>query len=137
MTSIPASRKQRATTLTPRSCPSSPTFAIRIRVIFGSFRTTTNLSNLLIRVGNLASGCEPHPLVLLEVRDRFFEVGSAPRLSHEKRMKRNSHDARGLLAVGVERIELVRQRAQVLIAGIAQPVDQRHVVDVHAVGNGE
>src|SRR5881296_3609484 len=31
MTSIPASRRQRATTLAPRSCPSRPTFVIRIR----------------------------------------------------------------------------------------------------------
>ena len=31
MTSIPASRRQRATTLTPLSCPSSPTLAINTR----------------------------------------------------------------------------------------------------------
>src|SRR5215831_17164618 len=32
MTSIPASRKVRATTFTPRSCPSSPTFASKTRI---------------------------------------------------------------------------------------------------------
>src|SRR5262245_61617749 len=63
--------------------------------------TTVVLSNFLISVDYLASGCEPHPFVLLEVRNRFFEVGRAPRLSHKKRMKRNSHDACRLLAVGV------------------------------------
>src|SRR2546421_1299392 len=35
MTSIPASRSARATTLAPRSCPSKPGFAISTRIFFG------------------------------------------------------------------------------------------------------
>src|SRR5213593_2174282 len=34
MTSMPASRNARATTFAPRSCPSSPGFAITTRIVF-------------------------------------------------------------------------------------------------------
>src|SRR5947208_14182586 len=35
MTSMPASRRARATTFAPRSCPSKPGFAIRTRIFLG------------------------------------------------------------------------------------------------------
>src|SRR3972149_8828568 len=40
MTSIPASRSPRAITFAPRSCPSSPGFAIRTRIFFAITSTS-------------------------------------------------------------------------------------------------
>src|SRR3990170_3988936 len=40
MTSIPASRRARAITFAPRSCPSRPGFAMRTRIVFATFDTS-------------------------------------------------------------------------------------------------
>ena len=52
-------------------------------------------------------------------------------------MQRNAHDPRLLAAVGVERIELVDNRPQILFAGVAFAYIERDVVDFIAVGDCE
>src|SRR5262245_19656521 len=52
-------------------------------------------------------------------------------------MQRNAHDTRLLAAVGVERIELIDHRAQILLASVTLADEQRDVVDLVAVGNCE
>src|SRR5215475_12430558 len=52
-------------------------------------------------------------------------------------MEWDTHDPGVFLAVGIQSIELVRHRTHVLLARIAKPVNERHVVDVHAIGNRE
>ena len=44
---------------------------------------------------------------------------------------------RGLAAVGVQRIELIDHRAQILLAGVSLAGEERDVVDFVAVGNRE
>src|SRR6267143_682108 len=63
MTSIPASRSARATTLAPRSCPSKPGFAISTRIFFGirfasvEERLLPYAEDLAHHVDDLAEGC--------------------------------------------------------------------------------
>ena len=41
-------------------------------------------SNLLERVNDLAAGGEPHPVVLLEIRDGFLQIWRTPGFAHQK-----------------------------------------------------
>src|ERR1700750_2148712 len=73
----------------------------------------------LVGVDDLASGCEPYPLTLLHVGDGALQVLDAKRLPDDHRMQRNAHDPRLLPAVGMQRIELIDDRAQILLARVA------------------
>src|SRR5207249_11246195 len=64
MTSMPASRRARAITLTPRSCPSSPGFATTTRIVLGlPFGIVKCPFGRLRRVsrGEMIRGVFPHP----------------------------------------------------------------------------
>src|SRR5205807_1472487 len=89
----------------------------------------------LIGVDDLASGGEPYALPLLHVGDGALQVLDTQRLAGDHRMQGNAHDPRLLAAVGVQRIELIDHRAQILLAGVALADVERDVVDLIAVGN--
>src|SRR5215510_11225737 len=91
----------------------------------------------LVGVDDLTPGGEPHALALLHVSDCALQVFDAQGLADDHRMQRNAHDPRLLAAVGVQRIELIDHRAQILLAGVALAEEERDVVDLVAVGNRE
>src|SRR5262249_4900302 len=91
----------------------------------------------LVGVDDLTPGGEPHALALLHVSDCALQVFDAQGLADDHRMQRNAHDPRLLAAVGVQRIELIDHRAQILLAGVALADVEGDVVDLVAVGNRE
>src|SRR3990172_7231276 len=88
MTSMPASRRARAMTLAPRSCPSSPGFAMRTRIFRGIARARGSRFKRLFadapalsRLGTGANvadevlGRLAHRLLIRRVRERAQEAG--------------------------------------------------------------
>src|SRR2546423_14073768 len=87
----------------------------------------------LVGVDDLAAGGEPDALVFFDLGERALQILNAQRLAGDHRMQRNAHDPRLLLAVGVERLELIDHRPVILLAGVALSDKQRDVVDLHAI----
>src|SRR5262249_46968571 len=108
---------------------------IRARRPLGLRRRTSYRT--LVGVDNLASGCEPYALPLFHVGDGAFQVLDAQRLPDDHRMQRNAHDSWLLSTVGVQRIELIDDRAQILLARVAFAEKERDIVDLVAIRNRE
>src|SRR3954451_19952655 len=105
------------------------------QAIKGPNKSTEPSGHGLIGVYDLAAGRKPHPLVLLHVGYGALQISDAQRLTGDHGMQRHPHHARVLAAIGVEDVELVDHRAQVLLAGIAFADIERDVVDLVAVGD--
>ena len=73
--------------------------------------------------------------MFFHVRYGALQVLDSQRLAGNHRMQRNAHDPRLLAAVGVECIELVDNRPQILFAGVAFADIKRDIVDLIAVGD--
>src|SRR5258705_7760015 len=94
-------------------------------------------SDALIRLDDLAAGGEPHALVLLHVSDGALQIFDPQRLAGDHGMQRHAHHPRLLAAVGVEHVELVDHRPEILLAGVALADIERDVVDLVAIGDRE
>src|SRR5215467_9818483 len=71
----------------------------------------------LIGVDDLAAGGKPHALVLLHVGDGALQIFDAQRLAGDHRMQGKAQHPWLLAAVGVERVELIDHRGEILLAG--------------------
>src|SRR6267143_153534 len=91
----------------------------------------------LVGVDDLAAGGKPDALLLFDFGEGALEIFDAQRLPDDHGMKRNSHDPRLLRAVGVKRLELIDHGPQILVPRIAFSNEERDVVDLHAIRNGE
>src|SRR4029450_5441254 len=69
----------------------------------------------LIGVNDLAAGGKPHALAFLHVGDGALEIFDAQRLAGDHRMQGHAQHPRLLAAVGVERVELIDNREQILL----------------------
>ena len=84
----------------------------------------------LIGVDDLTAGGKPDALMLFHLSESALQIFDPQRLAYDHRMERNAHDPRVLLAVGVERLELVDHGAVILLPGVAFPNEQRDIVDL-------
>src|SRR6202165_2940165 len=101
------------------------------------FSTLSLWKNLLVCFRNLTPSREPHALMLLNMSDCLLKVFDPQGLSNQERMKRNSHEARNLIALLIERVELNNHRSEVVFAGVALPNEQAQVIKLHAIRNRE
>src|SRR5689334_20291021 len=104
MTSMPASRKARAITLAPRSCPSRPGLATRTRILrsIREFAITFTLTTTIRRVP-----------------DRFRKLRAVHRRSHREL---RTH---ALLLVYRALCFLVRRRRRVAMTALLPPASDR------------
>src|SRR3989442_6717828 len=91
----------------------------------------------LVGVDDLAAGGKPDALLLFDFGEGAMEIVDAQRLPDDHGMERNSHDPRLLRAVGVKRLELIHHGPQILVSRVAFSKEERDVVDLHAIRNGE
>jgi hypothetical protein len=61
-------------------------------------------------LGDLVASADPDPVVAQDVIDETGKRGGARRLAGETAMQSNGHHLRRLLALAVERVEIVAQR---------------------------
>src|SRR5207253_3582509 len=87
----------------------------------------------LVCVDDLAAGGKPDALVLFDFSDGALQIFDAQGLPGDHRMQRNAQNPRLLLAVGVERLELIDHRPVILLPGVAFSNKERDIVDLHAI----
>src|SRR5947209_12408735 len=89
-------------------------------------------------LGDLVASVDPDSVVTQDVIDETGKRGGASRLAGEATMQSDGHDLRGLLALAVERIEIVAQRdEEILGLTPAQATREARVVVVQRVRDDE
>ena len=66
-------------------------------------------------VGDLVTSADPDPVVAQDVIDETGKRGGARRLAGETAMQSDGHHLRRLLALAVERVEIVAQRDEEIL----------------------
>src|SRR5690349_20868299 len=66
-------------------------------------------------LGDLIASADPDPVVAQDVIDKTGKRGGASRLAGETTMQSDAHDLRRLLALAVERVEIVAQRDEEIL----------------------
>jgi hypothetical protein len=89
-------------------------------------------------LGDLVASADPDPVVAQDVIDETGECGGARRLAGETAMQSDGHHLRRLLALAVERVEIVAQRdEEILGLTPAQATREAGVVVVERVRDDE
>ena len=89
-------------------------------------------------LGDLVASADPDPVVAQDVIDETGKRGGARRLAGETAMQSDSHHLRRLLALAVERVEIVAQRdEEILGLTPAQATREARVVVVERVRDDE
>ena len=85
-------------------------------------------------LGDLVASADPDPVVAQDVIDETGKRGGASRLAGETTMQSDGHDLRRLLALAVERVEIVAQRDEKILGLTpAQATREARVVVVERV----
>src|SRR5437016_3177776 len=117
--------------ITPPNVPARPLWCPATRAAAVKHPLSAGIS-ALVGVDDLAAGGKPDALVLFDFSDGALQIFDAQGLAGDHRMQRNAHHPRLLLAVGVERLELIDHGAVILLPGVAFANIERDVVDLHA-----
>ena len=89
-------------------------------------------------LGDFAASADPDPVVAQDVIDETSKRGGARRLAGETAMQSDGHHLRRLLALAVERVEIVAQRdEEILGLTPAQATREARVVVVERVRDDE
>src|SRR5207302_5627376 len=78
---------------------------------------------------------KPHAVMRGDVADGFVEPGDAMRHADQIGMQADRHDAAGLPALGVERVELAFDGRDKLIDRAVARVEKRRIVDLVGIGD--
>jgi hypothetical protein len=78
-------------------------------------------------LGDLVASADPDPVVAQDVIDETGKRGGASRLADETTMQSDGHDLRRLLALAMERVEIVAQRDEEILGLTSAQASARRV----------
>src|SRR6476469_6485843 len=106
-------------------------FILRLPFDDALFYFPLNLRSVMAR--NLTTGCKPDPLMAADIYQRLVQCVDPIREPDKIGMKRNVHDAPGLLALPIEYVKLSADHFPKIGCGDVSPLKGLFVVDVIAV----